>query len=187
MTKKCWLANTLAIQRQTQINQNADFAKPDLTKKQQRHWNQDNFTNSIYPKFCEKKTRWFWEPTQPTTNKAKATKQSQLKPLLTKTQTKNLEVNFSDSTNWNRTFADQRNADKRKRQTYKPQIEKKTQADIKMKAGKGKHYNRQKTNSTTKQIYQRAGFVFSRQRLTACVTCGWAGVDKTSRAGKCWG
>ena len=31
-------------------------------------------------------------------NKAEATKQSQSKPTLTKTQTKNLEANFSDST-----------------------------------------------------------------------------------------
>jgi len=87
-----------------QTNQNADFGKPDFAIKRQRQRNRDNFTNSTYPKLCEKKTRRFREPTQPTMNKTEATKQSQSKPTLTKTQIENLEANFpaggcaSDST-----------------------------------------------------------------------------------------
>ena len=41
----------------------------------------------------------------------------------------------------------------------------------------GKTVTGKKPNSNTKQIYQKTGFVFSRQCLTDCVTCGWAGVD----------
>jgi len=49
-----------------------------------------------------------------------------------------------------------------------------------MKAGNGKNCNQQKTNPNTKQIYQKAGFVFSRQRLTVCVTRAGAGTAKPS-------
>ena len=60
---------------------------------------------------------------------------------------------------------------------------------IKDESGEGEapHYNRQKTNPTTKQIYQRAGFVFSRQRLTVCVTGLWVGRWFTRQAEKCSG
>jgi hypothetical protein len=66
------------------MNQNADFAKPDFTQNRQRQRKRDNFTNTIYPKLCKKKTRRFREPTKLTTNKTEATKQSQSKLTLTK-------------------------------------------------------------------------------------------------------
>ena len=124
-TQKSQLTKTLAeknglCQSKPQTNQNEDFQKPDITKRQQRQRSRDNFTNSTYQNFCRKKTNQFWKPTKPTANKAEATKQSQSKPPQTETQIKNLEASFSDwtKTTWN--FADEKKLVERKSQTWKP-------------------------------------------------------------------
>jgi len=96
------------------MNQNANFQKPDITERQQRQRNRDNFTNPIYQNICRKKTSRFWEPTKPTTNTAEAAKQSQSKPPQTETQTKNLEADFRDSTNPTWIYANKENTAKRK-------------------------------------------------------------------------
>jgi hypothetical protein len=46
----CW-KNGLC-QSKPQTNQNKNFGKPDITKRQQRQRNRDNFTNSIDQNFC---------------------------------------------------------------------------------------------------------------------------------------
>jgi len=68
----------------------------------------------FYQNLCWKKTSRFWKPTKPTTNKAKAAKQSQSKPPQTKTQAKNLEADFSDLAKPTWTYANEENAAKRK-------------------------------------------------------------------------
>ena len=45
-----------------------------------------------------------------------------------------------------------------------------------MKAGTGKATTDKKGLNLQNEL-QKAGFVFSRQRLTACVTRKWAGLD----------
>jgi hypothetical protein len=112
-TKKTVTTKTLATkngldQTKPQTNLNNNFWKPDTTKRQQRQWNRDNFTNSTYQNFCRKKASRFWEPRKPTTTKAEAAKQSQSKPTLTETWPKNLEANFRDSTKWTWNFADKK-------------------------------------------------------------------------------
>jgi len=64
--------------------------------------------------FAKKRQADFGNLAEPTTNKAKATKQSQSKPLQTKTLDKNLEADFSNSTKPTRTYANEENIAKRK-------------------------------------------------------------------------
>jgi hypothetical protein len=79
------------------MNPNADFGKPDTTKRQQRQRNRDNFTNSIYQKLCEKRQADFGNLARRKNDFAKRNRLDQSKPKLTETQAKNLEANFSDS------------------------------------------------------------------------------------------
>jgi hypothetical protein len=58
-TKKTVTYETLAKKRLCQTNQNADFGKPDFDKKRQSQRNRDNFTNSTYQNFREKKSNQF--------------------------------------------------------------------------------------------------------------------------------
>ena len=89
-------------------------------------------------------------------NKAEAAKRRQSKPPQTETQAKNLEADFSDSTKWTWTYADIKNTDKRKSQTYKSQIEKKTQADKRWKRETRKTVtNKNQTQTRNKFIKKR--------------------------------
>jgi hypothetical protein len=59
MRTKTFAEKNGLCQSKPQMNQNTDFQKPDITKRQQRQRSQDNFTNSIDQNFCRKKTSRF--------------------------------------------------------------------------------------------------------------------------------
>ena len=93
-------------------------------------------------------------------NKAEVTKQNQSKPKLPKAKIENLEADFSDSTKWTWTFTDQRNADKRNSQIYKPQIEKKTQADKRWKREMGRTVTNKKQTQTRNKFIKKQVLYF---------------------------
>ena len=109
--------------------------------------------------------------------KPKATKQSQSKFMLTKTQTENLEVSFSDSTKPTRTFANEKNAAKRKsRELENLLAENQTQTQIWKTPPLKTEFAF--SNSTIKRNLRiKDDFAFALGCLTAGVTRKWAGWD----------
>jgi len=69
--------------------------------------------------FAKKRQADFWNLAKLTTNKTEATKQSQSKPPQTKTQTKNLEADFSDLTKQTWIYANEKTPPKEKAENLK--------------------------------------------------------------------
>jgi hypothetical protein len=104
---------------------------------------------------CYKKTNRYREPTKPTTKKTKATKQSQSKPKLTETQTKNLEGNFSDSTNQPELLLPKETLTNERAKHIKHKL-KRRRKPIKDESGKREHKSqKEKQTQSTKQTCQK--------------------------------
>ena len=88
-------------------------------------------------------------------------KQNQSKPKLTKTQTKNLEVDFSDSTKPNRNFADKKKTCwTKKTELENLQIENQTQTQI-WKTPPLKNWNRFSNLTIKRNLQIKDGFAFA--------------------------
>ena len=136
LLQKMSFANQSQRQTRTQILENLIKPKENIANETDKIL-QTQFTKAK----AEKKTRRFREPTKLTTNKTEAAKQSQSKLTLTKTQTKNLEANFSDSIKWNKTFADEETLTTQKPKLYTAQLTRRLKP-IKDESGNGENCNR---------------------------------------------
>jgi len=179
-TKKTVTTKTFATkngldQTKPQTNLKNNFGKPDTTKRQKRQRNREHFTNLIYQNLCEKKTSRFWELTKPTTNKAKATKQSQSKPTLTKTWPKTLKPILATRQNKPETLLIKENLLSEETRTWKPAYWKPdSNLDLKNTAAKKLILNFWAKHKTNFAIQRRICFLYLVAQRFALPACGRA-------------